>query len=129
MELTRAWDFYPGMLVRMKSDNKLIRVTSPKQKWIHGEDETGKGWRFLPVHVQRAEDGAEFESAHGEDLTCFLGDTVRFKAGTRLRGTEGAKVFVVMGFSQDGVKLAELNGHSNRYYRSVPRNQVEATEV
>lgn len=125
----QMWDFYPGLLVRMRSDNRLLRVTSPKQKWIHGEFEDGTGWRFQPQHAKPAEEGAVFQSHLGDDLAVDLADTVRFKVGSPYRQREGDAIFVVLAKTREGVRLARLNASKDRYYRNIPRNQLERAEV
>lgn len=126
--LTHVWDFYPGMIVRMKSNGKLLKVTSPKQKWIHGEFEDGTGWRFQPQHAERAPADAVFESQHGEEATVYLGTLVRAKPGTPLHAQVGTRSLVVIGLSRDGVKLAKVNQTENRYWREIQRNQIERVE-
>lgn len=109
---------YPGVY-------RVERV-NPRTLSLRGED--GGKVKADPFLVEPTD--KPFEPLAPEK-TFHLGDTVKFASHARVNPDELSKVFVIIkhGSSPGTFNLAELNGGSDRYFRSINTGVLEKVEI
>lgn len=117
----------PGQVFENSVGKRFKLVRTKQVNWL-AEDESGEVWNIRQTPRVKLLEPEDFKGVEREAATLHLGTTVAWVKDSP-NARKYPHIYVVIKLGDGVVNIAQLNGKSNQYFRSVLPTDVVEVQV